>query len=553
MTCFVCMVLALMHTTETQAAEPWHYGQMSAEQLAQAIQRCPVAYISEGIVEWHGEQNACGLDGLKAESLGRMAAGRLGGVCFPHVWLGPDTSTPFDPTKYPRGTVTIDKPLYLNVAEDLLRQIEATGFRVAVWLAGHYPGVIPDVAAKFNRRGKMKVISVSENRVVEGLPAGDHAATWETSLLMVLRPGLTDLGRLPPLPLAVGPGGEVIPSPWAFRQRCEYYGVYGSDPRIWANALFGRRGVEAVMDGLAREVGKALGDPSYGKGRPAVAWPTDDRRQPEVRYDHQLPYQWFGHFEQAPIVYVPLPAIREPIDGSVERAIVLARRTGGLVFPPLNYGPRQDGHGVSLTADLFRQVAEQVVHALAEMDFRVVVLLPDADLAKNVRKSLEDLRTTGGQTQALAIDVSHATSTPDELDRAIKRMIPTERTARRLDGEWAINGQWKINSLSEGVYGPADVRVYEHAFELSEAEAAGAVQLNLGVVENHCEVVVNDAQSMTDHWPPYRFIITGRVKAGLNRLKVTVRHKPQPTLDLFYYRVGPPRLVGPVTLTFWQP
>jgi hypothetical protein len=222
------------------------------------------------------------------------------------------------------------------------------------------------------------------------------------------------------------------------------------------------------------------------------------------------------------------------------------------VFPPLNYGPRQDGHGVSLTADLFRRVAEQVVHVLADMNFRVVVLLPCADLATEARKGLGDLRITGGQTRVLLVDASSTTLSLDPLDRAIRTMIPTDRTARRLDGEWVINGQWKINSLSEGVYGAADVRVYEHTFELSEAEVAGAVQLNLGVVENYCEVVINDGEPLTDHWPPYRFIITGRVKSGLNRLKITTRHKPQPTLDLFYYRVGPPRLAGPVVLAFWQ-
>lgn len=116
----------------SDGAKPFRYERMSSERLARAIKQCRVAWISAGIVEWHGEQNACGLDGLKAETLCQMAAQLLGGVCFPHVRLGPDASRPFDPATYPRGTLTIDKPLYLNIARDLLSQIEAMGFQVAV-------------------------------------------------------------------------------------------------------------------------------------------------------------------------------------------------------------------------------------------------------------------------------------------------------------------------------------------------------------------------------------------------------------------------------------
>ncbi len=529
------------------------YEQMSPEQLSRVVKRCPVAFVSAGIVEWHGEQSACGLDGLKAESLCWLAGELLDGVCFPHLWLGPDVSTPFDPTHYPRGTVTIDKTLYLTAADQLLTRIEAMGFRVAVYLSGHYPGVIPTVAETFNRRGKMKVISISENQVVKGMPAGDHAATWETAVLKVLRPGLVDLTRLPSLPANVKPAGEVIPPAWEFRQRSEYYGVYGSDPRIWANAHFGRRGVEAVIDGVAREVGKALSDASYGRNRREIVWPLDTRNHPEVRYDYLLPYQWIRRFEGAPIVYVPLPAIGEPIDQATRRAVDYARKTGGMAFPPLNYGPRQDAKGISLSGEAYRRVVGEVVRALADMDFRVVGLLPGAALSVETREALEDLKITDGQCQVLLVEGSDATSIPTALAGAIKRLIPTKPMLRRLAGEWRINGERTIKDLAEGVHGPADVRIYEHTFKLSNPEADGAVLLDLGTVENQCEVVINDAPQLTDHWPPYRFVITGRVKPGPNKLKIVVRHKPQPTLDPWYYRVAPPRLSGPVTLAFWKP
>ena len=549
----IAMMTAGLSGAADAKGEPRLYEEMSPEQLSRAVERHPVAFVSAGIVEWHGEQSACGLDALKAETLCRMAARQLGGVCFPTFWTGPGGSTPFDPAKYPRGTLTIDKELYLAAAEELLSRIEAMGFKVAVYLSGHYPGVIPDVAEKFNRRGRMKVISVSENQVVRGMPAGDHAAAWETSMLMVLRPGLVDLTRLPALPSGVKHAGEKIPPAWPFYQRCEYYGVYGADPRVWANCHFGKRGTQAVIDGLARVVGEALGDSSYGSKRGEVAFPEDTRQQPEVRYDYLLPYQWMERFEQTAVVYWPLPAVGESLKEATDRAALHARRTGGMVFPAFSYGPPAGGQRVAVSPDVFERIAREVVSVLAEMDFRVIVLLPGSTLEPAARKSLDNLQMPGGQARAVVVDPSDEESAAAMVNAAMRAMLPQKSMLQHLDGEWTINGQRTVKSLTEGIYGPpAEVRVYEHTFELAEAEAKMAALLDLGTVENHCEVTLNDSPTLADHWPPYRFIVTGRLRPGANKLQIVVRHKVQPTLDEFYYRVAPPRLRGPVELRLWH-
>lgn len=544
---------AASRATSEPAGRAFRYELMSQDQLTRAIERCPVAYISAGIVEWHGEQSACGLDGLKAESLCWMAADLLGGVCFPHVWYGPDASTPFDPVTYPRGTLTIDKALYHKLAEELLSQIQAMGFRVAVYLSGHYPGVIPEVAKAFNKRGTMKVISVSENQVVQGIPAGDHAATWETAVLWVLRPGLVDLTRLPPLPSTTKLVGDVIPPRWPFHQRSEYYGVYGSDPRIWAGPYFGQRGVEAVIDGLARVVGKALGDATYGRDRRPITWPADSRERPEVRYSYQLPYQWLKRFEDAPIVYLPLPTIGESIDRVARRTVELARQTGGMTFPPFPYGPARDGRRPSASLDTYLAVVKETVLVLADMDFRVIVLMPGAELCAEARHALHGIATRDDQAKVITMDPTDQAQPPAELASAIHSMIPDRPAIRRLVGPWQVTGKRTLMDLRESIYGADKEQAYEHTFELTQAEARLAVLLDLGTVENRCELIVNRTPPLEDHWPPYRFILTGRVKAGANTLKVVVRHEPQPTLDPWYYRVAPPRLKGPVALSLWKP
>lgn len=528
------------------------YEKMSAEQVAAAVERLPVAYLPAGINEWHGEQSACGLDALKAEALARMAARHLGGVCFPTMWLGPDGSTPFDPEKYPRGTLTIDRDLYHQGARELLESVEGMGFRVAVWLSGHYPGVVNEVAEAFNERGGMKVISISENQVVEGMPAGDHAGVWETSLLKVLRPGLVDLAQLPPLPAGVVHAGQAMPPDWPFLQRCEYYGIYGEDPRIWANTHFGKRGVKAVLAGMAARVGEALGDSAYGHDRGKIIWPGDVRRQPEVRYDYLLPHQWMERFEKAPIVYWPLAVADESIERLSDRAALLAMRTGGMAFPPLVYGPGRDARRTALAPETWAKMVREAVGELGGMDFRVVGLLTCEALSTDARRMLDDLRVTDGQYRIVVMDETvPAGELPPDLTSAIRAMIPDGASVRRIDGPWRINERRTIHALSENPYGPGDARVYEHEFELTGEEASQAALLDLGVVENHAEVMLNDAPSVKDHWPPYRVIVTGRLQAGKNRLKVIVHHQPQPTLDPWYYRVAPPRLRGPVTLSLW--
>ncbi|MHC4674130.1 MAG: creatininase family protein [Planctomycetota bacterium] len=528
------------------------YSKMNSEQLKAAIAKNPVAYLPVGICEWHGEQSACGLDALKAETLCEMAADTLGGVCFPTLWVAPDVSTPFDPAKYPRGTLTIDKEVYYNAAEQLLSQIETMGFKVTFYMSGHYPSVIPPVVEKFNQHHKMKVLNFSENQVVEGMPAGDHAGAWETSLLRVLRPGLVDLAQLIPLPANVKPIQDKIPPESSFRQRCVSYGVYRSDPRIWASEFYGKKGSQAVLDGIIKKVREALNDPSYATKPKPIDWPKDTRQQPEVRYDYLLPYQWMKRFEEAPIVYLPLPTSDSSIIEATETAIGLAKQNKGMVFPPIAYGPPKDGQGLGLSAEIYRKVVNEVVNDLADMNFSVVVLVLSSTLDGNIIKNLDIAMVNKGQAKVVTVDPSDKQGALAELKPAIAAMIPNKPTSRQLIGPWIINGATTIHNLDEGIYGPpGQTRTYEHEFEVSETQAGQMALLDLGSVKNKCKVTINNGQTFEDHWYPYRFNLTGSLKAGKNKLKVEVKHQPQETLDKFYYRPGPPELKGPVKLILW--
>jgi creatinine amidohydrolase len=524
---FALPALALgVASAAIQAAPGTRYERMAPGELKVAIETCPVAFLPAGILEWHGEQSACGLDALKAESLAQLAADLLGGVAFPQIWFGPDVSTPFDPARYPRGTLTVNKRLYDAGMEELFCRLEAMGFKVAIHLSGHYPGVVPEIAERFNRRHRMRVLSISENLVVQGLPSGDHAGAWETSVLMALRPGLVDLHRLPALPATTRPAGEVIPPAYEFHPMYGLYGIYALDPRIWANRTYGRKGVEAVLDGLQREVGKALGSADYGKGRYGIPWANEPVDGLEVRYDHLLPGGWMERFEARPIVYVPLAPADGSLEPTVATAVAWARAHGGMAFPPLAYAPAQDPATTAISEEVFANIASETTARLCDMDFRVIVLVCSPSLSRQLRS--RPFTLAGGQACLVMADAPG--DPPPALAAAIRRMIPQDATTQPLAGPWQVNGRHTLNSLAEDLYGSGDTRLYECAFQCSEEQASGAAMIDLGNVQNRCELRLNDGTPLVDHWPSYRFILTGMLQPGANRMKITVKHQPQPTL-----------------------
>ena len=69
---------------------------------------------------------------------------------------------------------------------------------------------------------------------------GDHAAKWETAILMHLRPDLVDLARLDD------------------RTAGEEGGILGEDPRQTATPELGERIVAAIVERLAERVEKYL-------------------------------------------------------------------------------------------------------------------------------------------------------------------------------------------------------------------------------------------------------------------------------------------------------
>lgn len=238
------------------------YEEMLPHEIVAARQAHPVAYLPIGGLEWHGEHLPVGTDALKAHALAVRCAERGGGLVFPVLYWGePRESHLMEASRDPDGQIAARMALprenlaagymrvmpaeshlfYVQILLHAQRQIASLGFRAIVILAGHYPLLRHARAAvelyMLDSPRAQAWAATGYELVRSEIPdAGDHAAKWETSLLMALRPELVDLSRLP-----ADPTQPLV-------------GVNGIDPRGNASQEFGERAVQAIVARIVAHV-----------------------------------------------------------------------------------------------------------------------------------------------------------------------------------------------------------------------------------------------------------------------------------------------------------
>ncbi len=206
-------------------------------QVRDVISDCPIAYVPLGALEWHGEHSALGLDGIKAEWICRRAAERTGGVLFPTVYWGAFNTMPFP------FTFAFSKRAFRKQLRKTLTSLAGWGFTSIVLLSGHYPTALITMlrreCRKISRRKKIGALGIPEQALtLDRGYLGDHAALWETSILMAIDESLVDLDRLPE------DGGDL----W---QRSLRHGIEGIYPRGAAAAEKGREILDLIVERLA--------------------------------------------------------------------------------------------------------------------------------------------------------------------------------------------------------------------------------------------------------------------------------------------------------------
>jgi creatinine amidohydrolase len=190
------------------------YEEMFPWELTQALAEVPLCYLPLGVLEWHGEHNALGLDTIKAHAVCTRAAHLTGGVVVPPLYWAADEREDLADGTYLTGGVEMGEryhvpgnmfwlrpETYLNILLDIYEAMRRRGFRVIMVVSGHWSeGTLPTIRSSgeqfLAQHPEMKWMLLTDQEVVPDLHyPHEHAAGGETSILMALRPELVDLNK----------------------------------------------------------------------------------------------------------------------------------------------------------------------------------------------------------------------------------------------------------------------------------------------------------------------------------------------------------------------
>lgn len=222
------------------------FEEMLPHEMEAAVAAFPVAYCAFGSLEWHGKHLPLGNDTLKAHGLLCLTAEKYGGVVVPPTYWG--FLDPWHPWTNSGLGETITELLYRRIFECLVE----IGFRAVIGVTGH--DVPPQRAAIQQAADAIKANSGAPGfAMMEGDfyeltdDRMDHAAHWETSLLMYLRPELVDLSQIAGEDLDTDEGRAAA-------------GIYGRDPRTHASRELGEKIANNIVDFIGHKAQALLAE-----------------------------------------------------------------------------------------------------------------------------------------------------------------------------------------------------------------------------------------------------------------------------------------------------
>jgi creatinine amidohydrolase len=221
-----------MMTVEFQKLRP--------KQIAACKRDCNVAYLPIGILEWHGFHNPYGLDTLKALGIAKHLAVHIGGLVMPPIsWsdhraeicerhldkvdaFGRNAADVICSTlEVPRDHFAVNAQrstdfggwtLFKQVVVHSLFQIECYGFDKVILIPGHYPlfTSVQEAIDAYKERGGVAQTLMLHDGIFSETGKGDHAAEYETSLMMAIDSRWVDIRHSeedmdkPPIGTALG-------------------------------------------------------------------------------------------------------------------------------------------------------------------------------------------------------------------------------------------------------------------------------------------------------------------------------------------------------------
>jgi creatinine amidohydrolase/Fe(II)-dependent formamide hydrolase-like protein len=167
----------------------WRWEKMMPEDMTEALKKVPVAYLVISPLEWHGEAMSFGTDPAIGTYIGERAWRETGGVLIPTIYLGSETEykefsggtiksywgMEVITREINPGSIYISNYLVGMVLQEILTQIERTGFKACVIVSGHGGYEYVDVIKGIEKQFKDRPMKVIYSNLVQVTPKGDFS------------------------------------------------------------------------------------------------------------------------------------------------------------------------------------------------------------------------------------------------------------------------------------------------------------------------------------------------------------------------------------------
>lgn len=189
--------------------KPVHLAELKPHELKKIAFKKPLILIPIGTTEWHADHLPLGVDNLLSQATCDEISARTGCVVAPPIPYG--ICRNLDPEQGYFGTVdTIQIETLTTLLVDLGQGYAKMGFKKAVLFTGHgETDHWEAIKSAISRSKEIEMIMLSAydftkdkiqelNDIEKTWPfAGDHAAEWETSMMLHYYPKLVDMSSAP--------------------------------------------------------------------------------------------------------------------------------------------------------------------------------------------------------------------------------------------------------------------------------------------------------------------------------------------------------------------
>ncbi len=234
--------------------------EMTPAEFKAAMEEKPVVILATGILEWHGDHLPLGTDALKMRGTAERLAEEAGAILLPQNWFG---VVGFDEML---GTVTFSKDLVKRILAEFFENLEKMGAKLIVLLTGHYGRfqveTITEAVGEYEARRGVRIIAQAEYEGVDFSPfpcEPDHGDTYETSLMMAIRPELVQMDKYRG-ELEIPYEYEYRENPWGFKSPRGTW-RFSDDLQKQASPGLGERLMAALVSHLAQKIEKEFALP----------------------------------------------------------------------------------------------------------------------------------------------------------------------------------------------------------------------------------------------------------------------------------------------------